>query len=385
MFGRVFLTQIKQALRTKKYIIWTAFFPICLGTLFAFAFRTIYSSEQIHTIPVAIIVEDSAKEDNPFVKLTSELEYEDGSKMLDRVSVSDMEEAEQLLRDGEINGIITVSDEDDISLEIRDNGTEESILTSVIKTYRRQMDLVKDVLEKNPEAAADMEGLLEKLLSNKEFVEASGMAGDNKDPFVAYFYNLIAMISLMGSMASLSVVVHTQANQSSEGLRVDVSPVNKVVYELSMFLAVTITQIVIIFLALSYYMFILKIRFGGDLGMIYLTSAIASFLGTSLGFMVGHIGTAKEDFKETILMVITVGGGFMSGLMAPDIKADMEEKFPLFNRVNPSSVLTDAFYSLNVYGVGERYYRTMAVVVAMTLVFMAVGIAFSRRKQYASL
>ena len=75
----------------------------------------------------------------------------------------------------------------------------------------------------------------------------------------------------------------------------------------------------------------------------------------------------------------------MSGLMYPDMKAIIEEKFPLFNRINPSAVLTDTFLSLNLYGVGERYYRTMGVVGIMTAVCLTVGIALSRRKQYASL
>jgi ABC-2 type transport system permease protein len=137
--------------------------------------------------------------------------------------------------------------------------------------------------------------------------------------------------------------------------------------------------------ALTYYMKVLNIRFGGDITAIYATTAVSSLLGVSIGYMVGHLGTAKEEVKETILLIITVGGGFMSGLMYPDMKAIIEEKFPLFNRINPSAVLTDTFLSLNLYGVGERYYRTMGVVAIMTVVCMAVGIVCSRRKQYASL
>ena len=57
MFGRVFLAQLKVGLRSKQYLFWTAFFPLALGTLFSFAFKTIYSSEQTKTIPVAVIVE----------------------------------------------------------------------------------------------------------------------------------------------------------------------------------------------------------------------------------------------------------------------------------------------------------------------------------------
>lgn len=470
MFGRVILTQLKAGLRSKQYMFWTLFFPIALGTLFAFAFRTIYDSEQTSTIPVAIIVDDAAIEeykvmqafsglgessleddiaayqeavavaeatgkapemenpiseefeetlnsvesfddlrkvsfdifpekyvsdevrsisekDMPFVEVLEGLKYDGGKPMIERVTVGSRAEAEQMLENGDISGIITVSGLNDISLLIYDNGTSESILTSIISTYRRQMDMVIAVMNDDEMSAEydSMDSILDEKLNSADFVESSGIAGENKDPFVAYFYNLIAMICLMGANASMSAVVHNQANQSNEGIRIDISPVNKVVFELAQFVAVTITQISILMLALTYYMQILHIRFGGNVGMIYLTTAASSLLGVSIGYMIGHLGTAKEEIKETILLIITVGGGFMSGLMYPDMKAIIEEKFPLFNRINPSAVLTDTFLSLNLYGVGERYYRTMGVVGIMTAVCLTVGIALSRRKQYASL
>ena len=63
MFGQVLLMQFKQGLRNKQYMFWTVFFPIALGTLFSFAFKSIYNNEQTQVIPVAVIVEDSAIEE----------------------------------------------------------------------------------------------------------------------------------------------------------------------------------------------------------------------------------------------------------------------------------------------------------------------------------
>ena len=74
MFGRVFLAQLKVGLRSKQYLFWTAFFPLALGTLFSFAFKTIYSSEQTKTIPVAVIVEESAIEEYKVMEAFSGLE-----------------------------------------------------------------------------------------------------------------------------------------------------------------------------------------------------------------------------------------------------------------------------------------------------------------------
>ena len=60
MFGRIILTQLKMGLRSKKYMFWTLAFPLILGTLFSFAFKTIYDSEKSSPIPVVVEVEASA-------------------------------------------------------------------------------------------------------------------------------------------------------------------------------------------------------------------------------------------------------------------------------------------------------------------------------------
>ena len=77
--------------------------------------------------------------------------------------------------------------------------------------------------------------------------------------------------------------------------------------------------------------------------------------------------------------------GFMSGLMYGDMKALLEEHCPLFNRINPSAVITDAFYALNVFGVGPRYYRALTYMLVMSLVLLVLGMAFSRKTDYKSL
>ena len=84
-------------------------------------------------------------------------------------------------------------------------------------------------------------------------------------------------------------------------------------------------------------------------------------------------------------MTFVLGGGFLSGLMLGDMKGMIEEKCPIINRINPSAVISEAFTSLNLFGVGDRYYRSMITVVAMTLVLTILGMLLSGRKQYASL
>ncbi len=383
MIARIFVTQLKISVRTRKYIFWTLLFPLALGLLFFFAFSKVYDQEQNKPLPVVILVEGD-KEAAVFPELAKEFTYNDGTAILEEKAAADRAEAEQLLKDKEITGIITVNGYE-AELTLAENGTTQSILTGILSSYQSRKDIMMKLMLSDtidPETSQEISAMVNE---SRAYVEAGGMAGENKDPYITYFYNIIAMISLMGSMATSSTVVHSMANQSSEGIRTDISPVRKPPFELAQFAAICVIQFAITAIALTFYIYILGIRFGGNMTLIYLTSFLANFLGLSLGFLVGHVGNASENTKENILMIITLGGGFMSGLMYGDMKVIVEEKFPLFNRINPAAVITDSFYSLNIFGSGSRYCRSVIYMAALSAVFMIIGVCLSRRKQYASL
>ena len=481
MFGRVFISQLKCSFRSKTYMFWCFAFPLMLGTLFYFAFHSIYDSQKSETIPVVINVTDNAvheyqvlqaisnldsdrmskdlenyytekataeamgkefdkenpvtdaeldsvesiksyedmagydmtdfpydylkidrssidnitREDLPFIKMVNELEYDDGTKMMQdlqlnntgRLSEAELKKAEEMLSDGDIAGIITVDSMQDVSLLVNGSGVKHSILSTIISEYKVQVGMAIDTINEKHENLENSETIMDKATEDIQFVDAKNMAGDNKDPFVAYFYNLIAMVAIMGSVSVMRTIVESQANQSTNntGIRIDVSPVRKTFLELINLAAITFVQLIIITVMLFYLIFVLKIRFGGNLGYIFLTGYLASFVGNMLGFMIGHFGTIAVDKKEAILMVIMLGGGFMSGLMYGDMKMIVEQNFPWFNRINPSAVITDAFYALNVFGVGPRYMRSVRYMILTSIVMLIIGCVLSRRRSYKSL
>lgn len=397
MFKLLFVSQLKSAVRTKRYLFWTLLFPIALGSLFFFAFGKIYDQDKSEVIPVTVICDNPSENENykNFTAVLEGLQYDDGTNMVEikDVEAADTqtatEKAEELLKDEDIDGIIFVSGDGEISLKIAENSVSSSILTNVINTYKQKVDILTAAMEKQTEKGnsdpAELQKLMEEITESTEYTESIPLAGENKDPFVQYFYNLIAMISIMGSMSTLAIVIDGQANQSTRGIRIDASPVNKIKYELILQLAAVFVQEIIIVIALLYYTKVLGINFGGDMGLVYLTSMLSTLLGCSLGFLVGHIGKFSRTIKENILMTIILGGGFLSGLMYGDMKAIIEENCPIINRINPSAVISDAFISLNLFGVGKKYYYSIFYVMILTVIFTAIGLTMSRRKQYASL
>ncbi len=400
MFFHIFINRIKMNLRSKEMLIWSVVFSLALGTLFYVAFSSIYDSDKNTSIPVALVEGDlfstiaefdlsnepelagvELPKNTSFEEILGDLKYEDGTKMLAVKSVS-VEKAKKLLKSEKVDGIIDVRDIRDIKLMVSESGIHQSILTSVVSVFRQYSALIVETILHNP---SDVKEALSGLNEEISLVSEKSLSGDNKDPYVAYFYSLIAMMCMMASMAGLEVPTSCQANLSDVGARVNVSPMNKGTYEFAGLAAAVLTQTAITMIGLTYFIYGLQINFGGNTGYIYLTAALGTGLGVALGFFIGHIGTMTYKTKNSILTVVIVGGGFLSGLMFGQMKVLIEKNMPIINRINPSSVLTDAFYSLNMFGVSGRYYRSVLYTIILTVVFIVAGLLMSRRKSYASL
>ena len=384
MFLNVFVNRFKIVFRSVDAILWSLAFALALGTLFYFAFKSIYKNAMNVTVDVAVVEGKEQYDSGNITDLLHEITYEDGTKMLNIKKV-DMEEAKELLgaEEPSISGIIDLRDMSDIQLIVNENGLEASMLGGIVSILRQYSSIIVETIKSNP---ANVSSVVESFNKNvKGLVKSEPITGNNKDPYVTYFYNLIAMMAVMASMSGVSIPESCQANQSEVGKRVDCSPVNRVLYEISGLLSTAIVKIAITIIGLCYFIFVLKIDFGGDLPYIFMTAILATLLGLSLGFFIGHIGSFSKKTRENILTAVVVAGGFLSGLMIANIKSLIEVKCPIINRINPSAVISDAFYSLNMYGVSARFYHSIIYIVGLTIVFIVAGLIMSRRKSYASL
>ena len=385
MLLRLFYYKLKEGLRDKSFLGWNLIFPFLLGTVFYAALGHLYNEELNEPINIVIEKMDNTEalhgewlkktmpEDqlnSDYVKnmptaydmmneTLSKIEYDDGTKMFDIKNV-DKKEAEKLLEDDKIEAIINPYDYENIKMEIKKNGIKQSILTSIVTAFREGIDI-------------------------KEYVKTSGLQGNNKDPYVQYFYNILAMISVMTSCGVMLSVIKTQANYSAIGIRVESSPVSRVLQSFCSMLAMSFLQIVILIVSIIYYVYVLKVDFGCSIKYIFITSMFAAFMGCSLGYMVACVGNASEGLKNAILVGLVTGGGFLAGLMKGDMYIVVEKKFPLINRINPSSIITNAFYTLNMYGANAKYTKSILTMFVYSIIFIAIGMIFRERRGYASI
>ena len=382
MFLNILCKKLKICVNNKQNIFWTLMFPIILGTLFTIAFGGIFESYKFEQVKTAVVFDTDNEQVVENAKTFLEGISNDGKKLLD-IQYLEYDEAEALLKDGEkVNGIIRVKEDGKLTLDILSNGVLSTIQQSIVTGYNQNVTMIEKVAKEHPEKLYEV---IKGVSESTSYVLPKSLGGDNKDPFISYFYNLLAMTTLFASMHSLRIGNNTQANMSKVGARANASPVRRMSFQIAGFIASFLVSLAVVEIGLTVMIFILRVEFGGNILMIYLTSALAALLGVSLGFFVGNLGSFSLDKKEGILVGITLLGCALSGLMYGDMKIIIAEKAPFINKINPAAVISDSYYALNMFGVGGRYFETVMYMVGLSLVLTIGGLLLGRKVSYDSI
>ncbi|MDF2911626.1 MAG: transporter permease [Sporolactobacillus laevolacticus] len=380
MFTHVFIYRFKCLIRDKQLVFWTLLFPILLGTFFYMAFSNLNSEETFQPIDAAVVNDSAYQHDTQFKTV-----MESVSKGKDRLFhlrvASNREEAEKWLTKDKIKGYFTSGE--GIKLTVKESGFSQSIMKSFADQYRTSSSAVTSIVQENPKALRN--GLLNDLGDQRNYVKE--VTGGSAEPnnVLNYFYSLIAMACLYGSFWGMKEVTDIQADISARAARVNTAPVHK----LKAFLAGSSAALIILFIEililLAYLRFCLNISFGNRAGFVVLTALVGSVLGVSFGAFVSAVVKKGEGLKIAILMVATMCGSFLSGMMFMNMKYLIAEYVPPLAWLNPVNLLTDAFYTLYYYDSLHRYALNMGMMILFIIFFCTGTYLIVRRRKYASL
>ncbi|MCM1083368.1 MAG: ABC transporter permease [Clostridium sp.] len=371
---------IKIIIHNRLQMMWSLVFIIALGTLFYAVFGDLYEKEEyLHSIKAAVVIDDESVKAN-FDTIAANVSLDGEEKLLDVVETSGMEEAETLLADEEIEGIF-YSEQGELRLLVKDEGIEESILTSIVGRYHQAVTIAADLSKTAPEK---IPGAMQVLFAGESKNTEKKLSGGNGDVYIQYFYNLIAMACLMSINAGVGFSVNNQANLSTVGARKCISGAASFVQTVSGLLATVVTQTICSLLGLLY-LIILGVNFGSQAGYAGLVILCGCLTGTCLGFFIGSIGGLQKNTKELLGTAIVVGTAFLSGLMIADMRMTIEEKCPIINKINPSALIADSFYSLEIYDTYDRYFRNLITLLIISVICIIGGVLVGRRKKYASI
>lgn len=366
---------IISRLKSKDIVFWTLMFPIILGSFFKMAFSRIYDDmTNMDPIPVAVVEESR---NDTFRAVLDSME-QSGNKLFD-VRYADEKEALKNLENGDVKGIIYSGEK--LSVAVSQNDIEQTVLKEFAEDYNIRSQIIADIAVKDPSRIQAAAGAL----SEECRIENLSLTNGNSDPNTQYFYNLIAMTALFGTLVGIQVSVKDQANLSALGARKCCSPVPGSVRLASALIGCFILQTLCMIVCVTFIVLVLKIDMGGRLPLVYMAAVLGGITGNSMGFFVGSIGKIDENKKSIICTAVVMLFCFLSGLMIGDIKADIEEKIPLLNDINPAAVISDSLYCLNIYSDYREFIVKIATMLVMTAVFTALGIIMTRRRKYASL
>lgn len=370
-----FIYQFKLLVRDRSTIFWTMLFPLILATFFNLAFSKLTSSEAFDPAKLAVV---EMKDNKELKTLLDELSKEDQNHLLD-VQYVTLSDAQNLLANDDVSAYLTI--DDTLHLSIKENGISQTIIQSVVDTYQQLSHSMETIAKINPEALAQL--IYEDVEIHQNHFKSQNIS--SLDVTVIFFYTLIGMTCLYGNFLGLKVSTHIEANLSRQGTRIQVAPVSKFKLILAGNIAAFLIQYTSMLLLLAYLVFGLNIAFGDQIKVILLLMALGSYVGITIGNVVGNVLKCSENTKVSILSSSSLFLSFLAGMMIIDIKYLIQEYTPILGYINPVNVITDALYALYYYPTYDRFYMNMMLLASMGVILTVVSILVSRRKKYDSL
>lgn len=374
-----FWYRMKMMLRTRSAIFWAILFPVFLGMVFYFMFGNIGRVEQFSEVPVGIILEE---DNDMLVELLKETEVEDKLPMFEVMEYDSEEEAEKALQKETIHGYILVKS-DDFSLVVKESDIYSSLIKTFLDQYKQNHALIQRVAAEHPERVEEM--VKEQFLGEKIGIEEIALKGQDKDPYTQYFYALLAMACLIASMVGLENGFWIQADLSDVGARRNVAPARKMKQVMTDFLASLLLYCILMTGVLAVLVFVYKQDFGSNVGLILLGTWTGSFTGLAAGNLIAVVPKGSRTKKEGINVAFFMTSSFLGGLQWGDITYILEKNCPIINRINPATLMVNAFKSLAVFGDYRQYAVNLVTLLLIGLVFLAISILKLRRTKYASI
>lgn len=379
MFKHLFINKLKILLKNKSMLFWTLIFPFVLGTFFYIALGNVGKAYELEIIKLAVVDNEQYQNDTILKNVISSLSTSGENQLFDTSYVSE-NEAKDLLENNEIEGYIIINNKP--QMVVKENGINQTIIKGVLDECYQMSSVTNNLISYNPDVIYN--GVLENLYQNNNFVIDD--SNENIDFSINYFFTLIAMACLYGSLIGLEVIKDCEANLSTKGARMCIAPLNKFKMILAGLSAGYIIQLIALLLLFVYLIFVLNINFGSQILPTILLTAVGCLSGLSLGVLVGVSNKKSEGFKTGLLISLIMACCFFSGMMGEiSIKVYFDNTFPLLAQINPINIITDGLYSLFAYDNLNVYINCLIRISIFSLAVIALSFVFIRRKKYDSI
>lgn len=383
MFIHNFKYALKTLLKNKMLIFWTFAFPIILGSLFKLAFSNIENTEKFDIIDIAIVENEEYNSNLAFKETFKVLSDKKNKDRLFNTSIVSEEKAKKLLDDDKIEGYLLIENNKP-QVIVADSGISETILKYVTEEITQSEDIVKNVIlnqkTENGEIGyyEQMYAKIQSMLQSKK-LNIKDVTSKNLSYTMIEFYTLIAMTCMYGGMLGMVAINNCLPNMSEVGKRVTVSPTPKWITVLSSVLAGYITQLIGLLILFIFTIFALKVDYGKNIGLVIALTLVGALAGLTLGVADATIFTVSENSKTGIIVIVSMVGSFLSGMMGITMKYVIDKNVPIVNIVNPCNMITDGFYALYYYDTLDRFIFNIVSLFVFSIIMVIAAIFGLRR------
>ncbi len=364
--------RLKILLKDKSLVFWTLVFPILLATFFNLALRGAYTNATVSSSTVGVVVSD------PTVQSFLDM-LEDEYHLIEQKPFSNEKEALAALENQSVEALITYDSSIHLSVTQSSSNAQSLILRNVLQSYNVRLNLIQEQLESDPTKVTP--AFIDSLVNVKMTV-TSIADSRTSELVVINFYTTIAMLCIYASFWGNKSGRYLQADMSSIGIRLNVSPTHKWKLILMDIAAIFVIFALELAIHLSYMAFVLQVPFGNYPGLLILTGLIGGLLSAMMGYMVCVMVKGNEVKRITLLSGVGVFLSFLSGMMAVQIKYLVETYLPVLSKINPAALITDNFYWIFMESHFSLILENLLIMVGLTIVFAMIAYRRMRRVTY---
>ncbi len=198
---------------------------------------------------------------------------------------------------------------------------------------------------------------------------------------ITYFLAIIGIACYITGFAGIKEREDMMVKLSIRARRMSLAPIKMSTQLLGGMCANWLVNSGCIFILIVYMKGILGINLTGDLSGWIMAIGLGVVLGLILGMIVGSISKWNRAGRQGILATISVGSGILSGMVDSKLKFYMDYNLPIITKLNPMSFIVDALYTLNVYGMTERFYMNIFKLIGAILIGIMVLMILQRRNK----
>lgn len=379
MFWHMYFYRLKILSRNKSLLFWTLAFPIILGLMFVAAFGQLDEGTTLEAIPAAVVLPEEEHESaDRFVDLLTTIESDGAALFTLHTATADA--AQRQLEANEIAGYYVLQEEQ-ITLHVGQAGLRQTIMKSVMDQYLQQMARHTYSIEAGDLAAAD----IMQELDMPTFQTRHGEAEMSIKSF--YFFTLIGMSILYGTMWGLRHALDQHANQSANGIRLSMMPITKAKVTLANLMASFTIFYLELLVIIAVYRFVYRVDFGTRWQWLLLVVALGALSALLLGLLMGNAFPKMALIqKEGIATAVTMALSFLAGMMGSEqVKYWIDVNLPFLGKINLVNLISESLYKLYYYQELSSFYLNLIWLIGIICLIAAINALFERRVQYDAL